>query len=119
MSDYESLPRSFQRYILVLRRQWWVVTVVAVVAILAAVVYVKRAQPVYAASSSLVVGQGQTLFDPATSVNVQPFTQTISDLLQSDVVARDTIAFLGLKITPSSLLGNLTLTDRKRVVKGK
>jgi receptor protein-tyrosine kinase len=111
MSDYETLPRSFQRYALVLRRQWWVVAVVAVVAILAAVVYVKRAEPVYSASSSLVVGQGETLFDPATSVNVQPFTQTISDLLQSDVVARDTIAFLGLKITPSSLLGNLTLTS--------
>jgi succinoglycan biosynthesis transport protein ExoP len=111
MSDYESLPRSFQRYILVLRRQWWVVTVVAVVAILAAVVYVKRAQPVYAASSSLVVGQGQTLFDPATSVNVQPFTQTISDLLESNVVAHDTISALGLKTTPSSLLGNLTVTS--------
>ncbi len=111
MSDYESLPRSFQRYALVLRRQWWVVTIVAVVAILVAVVYVKQAQPVYAASSSLVVGQGQTLFDPATSVNVQPFTQTISDLLQSNVVARDTISALGLKTTPSSLLGNLTVSS--------
>jgi succinoglycan biosynthesis transport protein ExoP len=111
MSDYETLPRSFQRYALVLRRQWWVVAVVAVVAILVAVVYVKRAQPVYAADSSLVVGQGETLFDPATSVNVQPFTQTISDLLQSNVVAQDTISTLGLNTTPSRLLGNLTVTS--------
>jgi capsular polysaccharide biosynthesis protein/MinD-like ATPase involved in chromosome partitioning or flagellar assembly len=111
MSDYESLPRSFQRYAMVLRRQWWVVTVVTVVAILAAVVYVKQAQPVYAASSNLVVGQGETLFAPGVSVDIPTFTQTISDLLQSNVVARDTISALGLNTTPSSLLGNLTVSS--------
>ncbi len=100
-----------QRYGRVLRRQWWVVLLVTVVAIGAAIAYVARAKPVYSASMKIVVGQGQTLFAPGLSVNVQPYTQTITDLLQSQVVAQQTINQLGLKMTPSQLLGKLGVSS--------
>ena len=112
MPDHESLPSSVQRYATVVRRQWWVTVLVTVVAIIAAGVYVQRATPVYSASMKFVVGQGQTLFAPGLSVNVQPFTQTITDLLQSQVVARETISQLGLHTAPASLLNQLSITTR-------
>jgi receptor protein-tyrosine kinase len=107
MRESESLPRSLQRYTMVLRRQWWVVAVVTIVAVGAALLYVKQATPVYSASSKVVVGQGQTLFAPGLSVDYVAVTSTISSLLQSNVVADDAIKYLGLHISPNTLLGNL------------
>jgi polysaccharide biosynthesis transport protein len=109
MAENESIPRSLDRYVGVLRRQWWVITLVTVIAIAAAALYVARATPVYSASSKIVVGQGQTLFNPALSVNYTAFTSTISSLLESDVVADDAIKRLGLHKTATSLLSNLTV----------
>ncbi len=107
MAEQESLPHSVQRYAMVLRRQWWVALVVTIVALAAAVFYVERATPVYSASMKIVVGQGETLFSPSLAVNVQSYTQTITDLLQSQVVARQTIQQLGLSENPTALLGEL------------
>jgi polysaccharide biosynthesis transport protein len=112
MPDHESLPQSVQRYARVLRRQWWVAVLVTVVTIGAAVAYLVRAQPVYSANMKVVVGQGNTLFSPNLSVNVQSYTQTVTDLLQSQVVAQQTIAQLGLQTTPASLLSHLAVTTR-------
>jgi capsular polysaccharide biosynthesis protein len=110
MPESESLPRSLQRYTMVLRRQWWVTALVAVVAVGATLAYVKQATPVYSASSKVVVGQGQTLFAPGLSVNYVAVTSTIGSLLQSNIVAEDTIRRLGLHITPNSLLSNLSVS---------
>jgi receptor protein-tyrosine kinase len=110
ITESESLPRSVQRYTGVLRRQWWVILLTTVVALVAAGVYVERATPVYSASAKVVVGQGQTLFNPALSVNTQAVTSTISSLIQSNVVAEKTIQQLGLKTSPTSLLGNLSVS---------
>ncbi len=110
MSESESLPQSLHRYLMVLRRQWWVTAVVTIIAIGAAVGYVEQAKPVYSSSMKLVVGQGETLFAPGQSADVQPFTQTITDLLQSQIVAKQTIAQRGLHTTPASLLGNLKVS---------
>lgn len=107
MAEQESLPHSVQRYVMVLRRQWWVALVVTIVALAAAVLYVERATPVYSASMKIVVGQGETLFSPNLAVNVQSYTQTITDLLESQVVARQTIQQLGLNENPTTLLGEL------------
>jgi len=112
MPDYETLPASVQRYAAVLRRQWWVVLLVPILAVGAAVAYIKTTKPVYQASSKVVVGQGETLFAPGLSVDVQAFTQTISDLLESNVVAQDTIDALHLNTTPTTLLGNLTVSSQ-------
>src|SRR5437763_15841703 len=106
MAENEPLTSSIQHYGRVLRRQWWVVLVVALAACGAATVYVKRAKPVYSASMKLIVGQDQQLFSPNLSVNVQTYTQTVTDLLQSQVVARKTISLLGLHLTPATLLSH-------------
>ena len=111
MREPETLPKSAHHYLMVLRRQWWVVALVTIVAVGAAVAYVKAAKPVYSASMKLVVGQGQALFAPGLSVNVQPYTQTITDLLQSQVVANDTISQTGIQTTPTKLLSNLNVSS--------
>lgn len=105
--ESESLPRSIQRYTAVLKRQWWVIALTTVIALAAAIVYVERATPVYSASSKVVVGQGESLFNPALSVDDTAVTSTISSLLQSNVVAQTVINKLGLHITPTQLLSNL------------
>ncbi|HEY2258767.1 MAG TPA: Wzz/FepE/Etk N-terminal domain-containing protein, partial [Solirubrobacteraceae bacterium] len=105
--ESETLPRSIRRYTSVLRRQWWVIALVTLIALVAAAFYVERATPVYSASSKVVVGQGQSLFNPALSVDATAVTSTISSLLQSNVVAETAIKQLGLNTTPTALLSNL------------
>jgi capsular polysaccharide biosynthesis protein/Mrp family chromosome partitioning ATPase len=112
MHETESVARSLERYVSILRRQWWVMVIVVILALAAAAVYVSSATPVYSASSKVVVGQDQTFFNPAVSVNYQAFTSTISSLLQSNVVAADTIKQLGLKMTPTKLLSNLSVSTQ-------
>jgi capsular polysaccharide biosynthesis protein/Mrp family chromosome partitioning ATPase len=107
MAEQESLTHSVQRYVMVLRRQWWVALVVTAVALAAAILYVERATPVYSASMKVVVGQGQTLATPSQAVDIQSYTQTITDLLQSQVVARQTIQRLGLNENATTLLASL------------
>ena len=105
--ESESLPRSIQRYTGVLRRQWWVIVLTTVVALAVAVFYVQSSTPVYSASSKVVVGQGESLFNPALSVDDTAVTSTISSLLESNVVAETAIKQLGLHTTPTALLSNL------------
>jgi succinoglycan biosynthesis transport protein ExoP len=112
MSELEPLTRSLDRYLGVLRRQWWLTVIVTVVALAASIAYVAQATPVYSASSKVVVGQGRTLFNPSLSVDFEAFTSTISSLLQSNVVAQDTINDLGLKMSPTSLLANLSVSSQ-------
>jgi capsular polysaccharide biosynthesis protein/Mrp family chromosome partitioning ATPase len=101
-----------QRYTGVLRRQWWVILLLTVIAVAAAAVYVERATPVYSASSKVVVGQGDALFNPGLSVDSTAVTSTISSLLQSNVVAEDAIKQLGLHTTPTALLSNLGVSPQ-------
>jgi capsular polysaccharide biosynthesis protein/MinD-like ATPase involved in chromosome partitioning or flagellar assembly len=101
-----------QRYTGILRRQWWVIVLTTAIALAAAVVYVENATPVYSASSKVVVGQGESLFNPALSVDDTAVTSTISSLLQSNVVAAQAIKQLGLHTTPSALLSNLGVSPQ-------
>ncbi|QEC47328.1 hypothetical protein FSW04_06830 [Baekduia soli] len=102
---------TLQSYLRILRRQWWVPAVTTVVALLAAIVYTQTATPKYSASTKIVVGQGRALFGADASGAVQPFTQTMTDLLQSDVVARETISRRHLDLTPQQLLSRLSVTS--------
>lgn len=102
---------TLDAYLGVLRRQWWLTALVALVALLAGALYTLAATPQYGASMKIVVGQGRALFGADASGAVQPFTQTMTDLLQSDVVARRTIAERHLAITPPQLLSQLSVTS--------
>lgn len=102
---------TLHAYLGVLRRQWWLITLVTVIAVLAGALYTVAATPQYGASSKIVVGQGRALFGADVSGAVQPFTQTMTDLLQSDVVARRTIERRRLDLTPEQLLKRLSVTS--------
>jgi capsular polysaccharide biosynthesis protein/MinD-like ATPase involved in chromosome partitioning or flagellar assembly len=112
MTEHESFSFSVRRYASVLKRQWLIVVLVPVLALTAAVGYVNAATPIYEASAKVVVGQGNSLFAPGLSVDVTAFTQTISNLFSSNVVAQQTINDLGLKTTPTRLLSNLNVASQ-------
>ncbi len=95
------------RYLRVLWRQAWLVVLVAGVAIGVAAIVTSVQNPMYRASSQIVVGQGGGVFQPTNPNAVQPFTQTMAGLLQTNVVARLTIEHLGLQRTPQEFLSRL------------
>jgi capsular polysaccharide biosynthesis protein/MinD-like ATPase involved in chromosome partitioning or flagellar assembly len=65
---------------------------------------------VYRASAKIFVGSGGTL-QPQFGNNIQPFTQTMSDLLASDIVASRVIQDLGLNETTKTLLSHLQVSS--------
>lgn len=103
---------SLRRYLGVLRRQWWVLLAVLALALGGAVAYVKLKQPVYASAMKIVVGQGPAVLGPNTTQSAQPLTQTMTELLESDVVARKVIADLGLDLQPNQLIDRISVTTR-------
>src|SRR6266511_4152370 len=60
----------------------------------------------------IVVGQGGGIFQPAYSGSVDPLTQTMTNLLESDVVASAVIRNLGLSLKPRQLLRHLAASTR-------
>jgi capsular exopolysaccharide synthesis family protein len=101
-----ALGRSLQ----VIRRRRWIVLGMLAAAIAAAALFSLLQRSVYSAEAKIVIGQGNTLFQPQNGNVIQPFTATMADLVMSDIVARDVIATLGLATTPSSLLGNVSVS---------
>ena len=100
-------------YLHVVRREAWLIVVVVVITVAtAAFVSTYVQDPVYRASSKVVVGQGGGVFQPQYGSQVQPFTLTMTNLLQSDIVASTVIDNLQLKTTPKALLGHLSVTSR-------
>ena len=109
--DLERSRTAVFDYLRVLRRQWWVVALVTALAVAAAVAYTQTATPVYSSSMKIVVGQGQSLFSAQSSGAFQPFTQTMTDLLQSNVVAQRAIRAERLSLTSQQLLDRLSVTS--------
>ncbi|MDQ3983389.1 MAG: Wzz/FepE/Etk N-terminal domain-containing protein [Actinomycetota bacterium] len=99
-------------YLHIVRRGWWKVTLVVVFAIGAAATYTFTQPTVYRSSMKIVVGQGQGIFAPEVGNVAEQFTQTMSDLLESDVVAVEVIGNLALDTTPAELLSNLTVVTK-------
>lgn len=103
---------ALRQYLAVLKRQWWIILLTLLVAVGAASGWISQQQPTYGAAMKIVVGQGRSLFGADVSSAVQPFTQTMTDLLESDVVARQVIARQGLEISPDQLISRMTVTSR-------
>ena len=102
----ESAGSSVRGYLAAIRRQWFIVLLVLAVAMGAAAWWLSRQESEYASEMKIVVGQGQALFGPDVSFAVEPFTQTMTDLLQSEIVARRVISRLALQDTTSDELLN-------------
>ena len=104
---YKRDLRPLQRYTRVVRRQLGVIVAALVLAVLAAAAVSWTQSPTYRASMQVVVGQGNSFFQPQFGSSVQPFTQTMTRLLESDIVASTAIRQLGLALTPKALLSRI------------
>jgi len=102
---------SVTYYLGVLRRRAWIIVLLAVLAGGTALAVSLRAEPVYRASMKIVVGQGGGVFQPAFGNSVQPFTQTMTSLLQSNVVAEAAVRGSNLQEDPATLLEDLDVTS--------
>lgn len=107
-----SVGVGLRHYLDVLRRRQWILISVLVLAIGAAAAVSYLQEPKYRAETKIVIGQGQGLFPPTVASAFQPFSATMSDLLQSNVVARMVIDNLGLEETEESLLAKMSVAIR-------
>jgi capsular polysaccharide biosynthesis protein/cellulose biosynthesis protein BcsQ len=80
-------------------------------AIAAAAAVSSTQQKVYRASTKIVVGQSGGIFQPQFGNVFQPFTQTMSSLFKSDIVATTVIRDFDLKETPKSLLAHVEVSS--------
>jgi len=104
------MPRA-QGYLAMIGRLW-LVALVTFLAVAAAAAYTRSQAPVYRASMKIVVGQGTSFFQPESGNAIEPFTQTMSNLVKSDIVASMTIRRLALHTSSATLTGNLTVTTQ-------
>jgi tyrosine-protein kinase len=112
MTSSDDSSRSLSDYVAILGRRWWLIALVTLVTVGAAALYTSRQPTEYRAVMKIVVGQKGTLFDPRLGNVADQFTQTMTDLLQSDVIAREVIQQLGLNMTTRDLLGQLDVITK-------
>jgi len=97
-----------QNYLQLLRRQAWVIVLVPVLAGSMAWFLTSRQTPVYRASMSIFVAQAGGGFQPI--LGSQSLSQTMSNLLESDIVAQQAIRDLKLDTTPDKLKKKLKVS---------
>lgn len=103
---------TLSSYLTTIRRSWWLILLCVIASLSAAVFYLYEQPPVYRATTKIVVGQGEGIFLPEVGNVAEQFTQTMSDLIESDVVAREVVDRLGLSTSPSELLEDLEVTTK-------
>lgn len=96
-----------RRQLEIVKRQAGLVVLLTVAALGAAAATSFTQQKVYRASTKIVVGQGGGIFQPQFGNVFQPYTQTMSSLFKSDIVANTVIRDLDLNETPKSLLAHV------------
>lgn len=106
----EATGIGLRRYATIVARRKWIVLAVTVAAVAAAVGISKAQQPVYRAQTKIVVTQGYSLVQPGFASAVEPYTATMSDLIESNVVAADVISRLHLSQSPQSLLQHVSVS---------
>jgi succinoglycan biosynthesis transport protein ExoP len=103
---------SLRHYLTILRRQAWLVVLPAAMSVAVAWFATSRQEPVYRASSKIVVGQSGQTFQAQLGSDVDRFTATMTNLLKSNIVAQTVISDLGLATTPEELLGSMDVVVR-------
>jgi capsular polysaccharide biosynthesis protein/Mrp family chromosome partitioning ATPase len=94
-----------------LRRQAWLVALVVLIAIATSIAVTSTQDDVYRSSMKIVVGQRGGLLTVGSSGAIEPLTQTLSNLLESDVVAATVIERLDLDKSPRGLLGQIHVSS--------
>ncbi len=101
---------GLRQYLDVVRRRKWIVIVIVALAVGASAMVTLSEQSVYQAEATIAVGQGQGLFSAQNGNSIQPFSSTIKELLESNVVAQGVIKDLRLPLTPSQLLSKVSVS---------
>jgi succinoglycan biosynthesis transport protein ExoP len=115
-SDGESAGKSdggglgLRHYLEVVRRRKWIVILTTALAIGAAVAVSVTQKKMYEATTKVVVGQGNSLFPTTVANAVQPYTATMADLVESNLVAERVISNLGLHTTPEKFLERMSVS---------
>lgn len=102
--------RDLRHYLDVLRRRKWIVLSVLAVAVGIAALVSFTSDPIYRAQAKIVVGQGNSLFQPGEANAIEPFTATMRDLTQSNLVAVRVIEQLKLQESPEVLLRSIDVS---------
>lgn len=95
-----------RQYLEILRRQAWLVVLVPVIALVATVVFFATQEPVYRASTTLVVGE-RAREDLRPVLGSTSLTRTLTNLIESDLVARSVIRELDLNVSKERFLQKL------------
>lgn len=96
-----------RHYLRLLARQGWLIVLVAAVALACAAFFVGRQQTVYRASMGILVAQAGGTAQP--QLGNLPLTQTMTNILESDVVAEQVRRELNLRLSSSDLLKKLSV----------
>jgi tyrosine-protein kinase len=112
MPETDETGNKLPEYVAIFRRRWWLVALVMLATITAAALYTLRQPTLYRSTMKIVVGQQGGIFQPGIGNVADEFTQTMSDLLQSEVVATRAIQKLDLQETPAELLANLHVSTK-------
>ncbi len=94
-----------RHYLRFLRRQGWLIVLVPAVAIAFGLYLVSRQESIYRAKMGIFVAQAGGQFQP--QLGTQPLTQTMTNILESEVIARRVVDELNLPITSGALLKKL------------
>ena len=93
-------------------RQAWLVVLVVLICSGAAGVYTKMQHPVYRSSMKVVIGQADSFFQPDVANATEIYTQTMSDLVKSDVVASTVVDRLHIDVSPTVIINNLQVATQ-------
>jgi capsular polysaccharide biosynthesis protein/Mrp family chromosome partitioning ATPase len=107
MTSSEESARTISDYVAISRRRWTLIVLVTAVAVGAAIGYTYVQPTIYRSSMKMVVGQGRGIFPPSVGNVAEQFTQTMSSLIQSDVVAQRVVTRLGLDESPNVVLDSM------------
>jgi succinoglycan biosynthesis transport protein ExoP len=108
--EFDATGIGLRRYLEVLWRRKLTVAVIVVISLVAAGVFTLQQQNQYKAQTTIVIGQAGGLVQPQNAGAIQPFSATMQELIRSTVVAQRVIQALGLNTTPSSLLGQISVS---------
>ncbi len=112
MPTSEESYRSLSDYLAIIRRRLLLIALVGIVTVAAAAGLTFRQPTLYRSAMKLVVGVQGGLFPTDVGNVADQFTQTMSDLLQSEVVASSVIRDLDLRMSPQKLLSRLHVTTK-------
>ncbi len=103
---------SLADYLRIGQRHLWKIVLVTAMTIGTTAFLTTLQQSVYRASMKVVVGQGGGVFQAQFGNTVQPFTQTMTNLLTSNIVAESVVVRRSLALTPKQVLGRLSVSVR-------